>query len=152
MTNSLASSILHSYQFVPFAEMSLHNNHAIMKITNSQIAQQVKGIYAWVYDEEIVRIGSSKDSLEKRILGHGRWIEMRLQGITKVSNPERVQKELADAQRWRSLLENEGSKATVWGRSGTIVTSPIGELNIYLAEENKLLERHKPPLNNSFFR
>jgi len=145
--------ILKKYAMRPFAIMRLVNgNECQVEITDDNGADIERGIYAWVIGGQIARIGSNKNTLRSRTMGTGRWITMRLQKITKVSNPNRVKAEYEDAMRWKTMLDTNGLAAETWGRVGTIVTTPVGDLNTYLAEENLLLERHKPPLNNSHFR
>ncbi len=67
---------------------------------------------------------------------------------------KRLEDELVDANRWLRWLGkgNNGKPAEIWGRSGTMVRTPVGEINTYLSEENVLLSRFKPPLNNSHYR
>ncbi len=75
-----------------------------------------------------------------------------MQGTARISDPGTKEKETDDAKRWALRLKDANAVAEVYGRSGTIVTTPLGEINVYLSEENWLLEQFKPPLNNSYFR
>lgn len=125
---------------------------SVITFVDEKSAAVPRGLYAWIIDGQIVRIGSSKNPLAMRIKSHGSWIEARLKDTFKVKDPKRRIKEIADAERWKKLLCGTGRVAEVWGREGTIVETPAGTINTYLAEENALLERHKPPLNNSHFR
>ena len=144
---------LEEYRMEKFAEMRFSDElESLIEFTNDSIAQTPCGVYVWVIEGEIVRIGSSKEKLRSRIRGAGRWLQHRLQGTAKTKDEIRRQKELADALRWKKRLYKTGRHAEVWGRGGTIVRTPIGEINTYLAEENALLQRHKPALNNSHFR
>jgi len=140
------------FGLVKFAEMTIRNDAAAVNFIDEPTAAATCAIYCWIIDGEIVRIGSSKQSLKKRIIGTGRWIETRLQGTARISDPGTKEKETDDAKRWALRLKDANAVAEVYGRSGTIVTTPLGEINVYLSEENWLLEQFKPPLNNSYFR
>jgi len=123
-----------------------------LKILNKNIAETDKAIYAWTANNEIVRIGTSTSTLEKRISSAARWIEVRLKDTVGTKNPQRREKEYKDALRWKQILIDQKAEMFVWGRQGTIVKTPVGSFSAYLAEENILLSRHKPILNNSHFR
>lgn len=145
-------AVLEKYGMRPFAEFSItEDGRTSVSFSNDEIASCGKAIYAWIIDDQIVRIGSSRASLRSRINGHSRWIEIRLLGTCKLKNELRLGGQIEEARRWHEALM--GNKvAVVWGRAGTVVETPTGALNCYLSEENSLLERHKPRFNNSHFR
>jgi hypothetical protein len=143
---------LEAYGMAKFGELRLAGNTLAVSFTDDRMAEVARGIYAWVIDRKIVRIGSSRAPLRNRTNDHAKWIERRLCGLAKISDPKKLQGQLQDALRWKTAMETCGSYAEVWGRQGTVVDSPLGPINIYLAEENFLLERHRPPFNNSHFR
>lgn len=137
---------------VRFATSTISSDGIVgMTILNQSIANVELGIYGWLIKDEIVRIGSSKGSLGGRAKFHQRWIELRLTGKCRLKDSKRLAKETADAKRWQAELAG-GETADLWGRAGTVLQTSVGTLNLYLSEENALLERHKPRLNNSHFR
>ena len=135
-----------------FAEMTIRNDAATVIVTNESVAAVSCAIYCWVIGEEIVRIGSSNQPLRSRVIGTGRWIEARLRGTAQISNPLKLAKEIEDARRWADRLKEPNLIAEVYGRRGTIAATPLGDICLYLSEENWLLEKFRPPLNNSHFR
>jgi hypothetical protein len=147
----MSKIILKQYGLVQCAKFQIiDKTKCEVEILDETICSTDRAIYVWMIDDKIVRIGSSKGILKNRLTNHGKWIEKRLKNPESFQN-ERGRKELADAHRWLDALIS-CKVAIAWGRSGTIVNTPVGELNTYLAEENFLLEKHKPPLNNSHFR
>ena len=99
-------------------------------------------IYAFVIGGEIVRIGSSKAKLKKRILTYPYYVGGRLQGRNTDTSE-------LEAQDWKSRLDRAGGVGFVFARRGTEVTTPVGTFPTYLDEESILLGRFKPPLNRS---
>lgn len=143
---------LEQYGFVPFGKFGIaQTGESTLQFIDEAVADYRRGIYTWVIDKEIVRIGASKNPLRARAKQHSRWIEMRLLGIAKITDEKKLAKQTEEAKRWQAALTN-GRSAIIWGRRGTIVKTPVGELNTYLAEENALLEAYRPKFNNSFFR
>lgn len=138
--------------FRKFGELKLFENSLSVTFTDPLIAGTEKGVYAWILGGEIVRIGASQAPLQQRAKLHGRWIEARLQGAARISNARKLESQTDEARRWKEALAKHDGYAEVWGRQGTIVQTPMGPLNVYLAEENFLLQRYKPIFNNSYFR
>lgn len=138
--------------FKKFAKFQIQDDlTSKLKFLDNNTADEKRAIYAWVIDGKIVRIGCCQSTLRERISVAARWMELRLLGKSKVKNEIRRAKELKDAKRWENILWEKGKFAEVWGRGGTIADTPVGKINIYLAEENVLLQKFKPPLNNSHF-
>lgn len=75
-----------------------------------------------------------------------------MNGTAKIADPKALEKKTADANRWRDRLAPDGAEAVIWGRGGTVVRTPVGLVNVFLAEEHYLLARHMPPLNVGKFR
>jgi len=142
-----------SYGFVKLASLGLSpDGEASISILDPSLCASPKGIYAWIIGDVLARIGSTQAPLADRARQQGRWITLRLQNKSKLKNMQRRERELADALRWKALLDANAGQGEMWGRPGTVVTTPVGEISTYLAEENVLLRRHRPPLNNSHFR
>jgi hypothetical protein len=155
MTNGDApsgSALAKSYGMVPICEFGIATDGTCsLVVRDADVADQSCGLYIWLIEDEIVRIGSSKAPLIDRMKSHSRWIELRLTGQCRVSDPKKLARQTEDARRWQQALSG-GKRATAWARQGTMVESPVGYINTYLAEENVLLERYKPRFNNSHFR
>ena len=101
-------------------------------------------VYMFVVGKEIVRIGSSKGKLTKRMKDHERDISNRLKGKKSPTST-------SEAKEWKQRLATH-KIGYVYAREGSLVTTPIGTFNSYLSEESELLGRHQPPLNNSYHR
>lgn len=151
----MTSDIEHisAYGMVRFAEFRLDDDlSAVLTITDSETAARAGAIYAWLIDEKIVRLGSCQSTLDRRMRDAAKWLQSRLRGTVRTTNEVRRRRELVDAQRWKIRLHRTQKFAEVWGRQGTMVPTPLGEINAYLSEENWLLKTLKPPLNNSHYR
>ena len=98
-------------------------------------------VYAFVINDEIVRIGSSKGNLEKRMRA---WSNH----VTKRMNGEKSSTTKTEAELWEEELKCFGG-GTIWARKGTLFETPISkeQLRAYQDEESALIARHKPRLN-----
>ena len=47
-----------------------------------------------------------------------------------------------EGDEWTNLLNNR--IGTLYGRRGTSINTPVGEINIYLSEESYLIGKHQP--------
>jgi hypothetical protein len=109
-------------------------------------ASWTQSIYAFVINDEIVRIGSSKEPLRIRMR---RWSNdvsaaFRLKyGSTKQNEPDLWSEELA-----------KHGEGTIWARQGTQFRSPITYemLSGYQDEESYLIAKHQPRLNRGSHR
>lgn len=152
VSNKPGEKIVAEYGMKLFGTFQIYSNgRTNLEIVDEDIAARPMGVYAWLIDDEIVRIGSSKAPMLKRVKSHSRWIELRLLGQCKVTDKNKLAKQIEEAGRWRTALK-DNNVAYVWGRSGTLIQTQIGEFNSYLAEESALLGRHLPKFNNSFHR
>ena len=57
---------------------------------------------------------------------------------------------VSEAKSWCSLLAN--AEGTIYARLGTVVTTPVGTFNAYMAEESYLIRLHRPKQNRSMHR
>lgn len=112
---------------------------------NENASRLERCIYAIVIGEDIVRIGGSKSPLKCRIRRYPADINKSL--AKTVEDGKGTPR--WEAESWRSRLQEHDKPGLVWARQGTTVESPIGTINIYLSEEQYLLEKFNPPLNRS---
>lgn len=136
-----ADLVLTSYGLRRFAQVSIEDDRFTIAVEKADIGENEKSVYAFVVDDEIVRIGSSKARLSSRMNVWQRDVSLALQGL-RSSTP------LSEAEAWRDLLR-DGRVGTVYARRGTTVTTPVGTFCAYLDEESLLIGRHQPRLNRS---
>ena len=110
-------------------------------IEDDSLVAQDRCIYAFVLGGEIVRIGSSKAILRKRMKAWQRDVSKSMRG-EKSATPK------WEAEEWRRRLQEHGP-GEIWARRGTEVTTPVGTFPAYMDEESVLIGRHLPPLNRS---
>lgn len=137
----MSEIILRSYGLSPVANVWIEEGRFVVATIDEVVVRQTECIYAFLIGEEIVRIGSSKAVLRTRFNAWQRDITHALAG-RKSAAPE------WEAQSWLSILP-PGVAGTVWARQGTTITTPVGTLNAYMAEESFLIGRHLPRLNRS---
>ena len=94
-----------------------------------------KMIYIHVIDNEIVRVGSSKNKFKYRM---ERWEK----DITRLLNNKKHDSSVNEGDEWVNLLNNR--IGTLYGRRGSSINTPVGEINIYLSEESYLIGKHQP--------
>jgi len=135
---------LSEYGLVPVATVRIVDRRFTIEITNHEIVQLEKCIYAFLIGDTIVRIGSSKAPLRGRLKSWERDITNALNG-RKSPSPD------WEAKAWNEALTLHGS-GLIFARQGTVVTTPIGTFPAYLDEESVLIGRHLPRLNRSKFR
>lgn len=99
-----------------------------------------KMIYIHTIDNEIIRVGSSKNKLKIRMKSWERDVSKSLNG-EKSSTP------LWESKMWDNLLKDK--IGILFGRKGTIVSTPVGEFNSYLSEESFLIGKFLPKMNRS---
>ena len=94
-----------------------------------------KMIYIHTIDGEILRVGSSKNELKHRMRSWER-------DVTRSLNNEESGTPILEGQEWNKLLKNK--TGILYGRQGTVIKTPVGEINIYLSEESYLIGKHQP--------
>jgi hypothetical protein len=97
-------------------------------------------IYIHTIEDEIIRVGSSKNKLKSRMLSWERDVSKSLKG-QKSSTP------LWEGELWNKILKNK--VGTFYAREGTVVTTPCGKMNSYLSEESYLIGKFLPKMNRS---
>ena len=98
-------------------------------------------VYAFLIGSEIARIGSSKAPLRSRLKSWER-------DVTNALNSRKSPTPPWEADLWRGALEQHGV-GHIFAREGTAITTSIGTLSAYLAEESELIGRHLPRMNRS---
>jgi hypothetical protein len=129
----LSVATLLSYGLKPIGTLRIVNG--AFKIDITELGEAKCCVYAFVVGDEIVRVGSSKDRLAKRFRRWESDVTNALQGLKSDTPPE-------EAKGWKDLLSKAVGR--VFARPGTLVTTPVGEINTYLAEETALIAKHTP--------
>ncbi len=132
---------LSNYGLIKIGKFAIINDQFTIDISDKAMIEQVRCIYAFVIDGKIVRIGSSKAPLKKRMAS---WRSE----VTKALKGERSQTPIAEASKWKELL-SESKCAELFARQGSTVATPVGEIITYLDEESVLIGRYSPVLNRS---
>ncbi len=132
---------LRDYGMKPLARFFLSDQCFVIDIDDEALAAQEKCIYAFAIADEIVRIGSSKGVLSKRMRDWQR-------DVSKAIRREKSATPFSEADEWVRRLKVHRS-GQVWARRGTDVTTPVGTFPAYMDEESVLIGRHLPPLNRS---
>ena len=129
----------------PVARFYVDRDEFHVDFVGDEIAEQDCCIYAFVIGDEIVRIGSCKSTLRVRLKATKRHFHDSIfRGKYTPTSKE-------DGEFMREQMKSHGH-GIVWGRQGTMVTTPVGTFPAYLDEESILLGRYRPPLNHSFHR
>lgn len=134
---------LEGYGFNPLGRVRIEANNFLIEITDADLASETMCLYAFLVNDEIVRIGSSKAPLRSRMGSWRRDVSGALAGRRTSTTP-------AEAEQWRSLLE--GCEGAIFARRGTEVTTQVGTFNAYMAEESYLIGLHRPRQNRSMHR
>ena len=129
------------YGLYRVARVSMQGNVFLIEVEDKEIVELENTIYAFVINDEYIRIGSSKGVLKKRLRSWERDVTRRLEG-RETSTPD------WEAKEWKERLEKHG-EGIIYARRGTEVTTPVGTFPAYLDEESVLIGRHLPPLNRS---
>jgi hypothetical protein len=114
----------------------------VVELIDTSLAAQAQCIYAFLVEDEVVRVGSSQNSLRSRMLQWQRdeWqrdVSKALKGLPSNTRPE-------EAAIWRELLT--GSYGRIFARMGIFAHSPLGTLNIFQVEEAALIAKFQPRL------
>lgn len=131
----MMTDALLSYGLKPIGSLELVDSEFRIQIDDDDAVHEEKCIYAFLVNDEIVRIGSSKAALKTRFRAWQRDVSNALQG-RKSPTPQ------AECEGWREVLH--GTRGIVFARQGSLAQTSVGEINVYLAEEAALIERHRP--------
>jgi hypothetical protein len=135
----MSAEKLIGYGMVCIASVAIIDDRFVVTITDDIIANTERCIYAFLVGGEILRIGKSKEKLRVRLREWQRDVSNAFSGVSFKKTPQ------DEANIWREMLAQHGS-GQLFAREGTLVTTPIGEINAYVAEEEHLIESHRPRL------
>lgn len=121
-------------KFQKIGKFFIKKNQFIVKY-DQKYSSSKHMIYIHVIDNEILRVGSSKNEFKYRM---ERWEK----DVTKLLNIKNTDPTFNEGDEWNNLLKNK--TGTLYGRQGTVIKTPIGKINIYLSEESNLIGRHQP--------
>ena len=144
-TTYQANSTLKTYGFTPVGDVRILDDSRFQIAFNHNDAEHwTNCIYVFAINDEIVRIGSTQQSLRARMKNWQKNVTDALHG-RKSQTPEK------EASLWRQELSDFGS-GRLWARKGTNFTSEIlhGEMSAHESEEKALIRRHMPRLNRSY--
>ena len=131
--------ILKEMNFERIGRFFIKKNKFIVECDEKYLELE-KMIYIHTIDNEIIRVGSSKNKLKIRMKSWERDVSKSLNG-EKSSTP------LWESKMWDNLLKDK--VGILFGRKGTIVSTPVGEFNSYLSEESFLIGKFLPKMNRS---
>lgn len=137
MTNHL--QILEEMKFQKIGLFFIKEKKFIIKC-DDEFLDLEKMIYIHTINDEIIRIGSSKNKLKNRMKSWERDVSKSLNG-EKSSTP------FWESEIWNKLLNEK--IGVLFGRPGTVVKTPVGEFNSYLSEESFLIGKFLPKMNRS---
>lgn len=104
-----------------------------------------KCVYIFMFNGEIMRVGSSKGALGKRMRQWSRDVTHAFHRLNGINAPKSNTPDW-EAKGWIELIQSYGG-GEVYARRAATVTTPIGTFEAYMDEESILINRHKPPMN-----
>ena len=122
---------LTKYELVPVARVHIANRKLKIIIDDQEAVKEEKCIYAFLIGDEVVRVGSSKAPLEKRLKNYEKHITDALNGRKSPAPHE-------EAVKWKKILP-DGISGDIYARPGTTVKTPLGRFRAYLDEESLLI-------------
>jgi hypothetical protein len=146
----MTAADLTKYGLAQVARVRIEDRKFIIDITDSNTVDLEECIYAFLIGGKVVRIGSSKAPLKDRLKSYERHITHALNG-KKSPAPEK------EAKKWSELLP-PGASGDIYARQATTVTTPLGEIRVYMDEESILIgklfseEPHDHILNRCKYR
>ncbi len=145
-TTRTAEATLQRYQFQRIASFGLEDSKFAIRLVDQDASHWIQSVYAFVINDEIVRIGSSKKSLGDRLKQWSNNVTAAFAGNYNAT-PQ------IEADLWREELQTFGD-GQIWARKGTPFRTPLSEdlLSAYQDEERFLISRHKPRLNRGSHR
>ncbi len=134
----MSADILASYGMICIGTVQIIEDRFVITIPADSVANMDHCIYAFLIGGEILRIGKSKDPLRARLRSWEHDVSDALANIA-------FRTPAAEAAVWKAMLAKHGV-GHIFARKGSLVTTPVGELNAYLSEEETLIDRHRPRL------
>jgi len=141
-----AKVLMDTYQFVRIGAICMPDEQTFsMNIVRKDVLDWEKAIYIFVFNDEIIRVGSSKAKLGKRMKQWSGDVTNALRQI-KGLPAKRTATPDWEATAWAKLISKHG-EGDIYAREATEVETPVGKFRAYMDEESILINRHKPPLN-----
>ena len=134
-----AEKILREMNFEKIGSFYIHNKNFIVEY-DEKYSSMEQMIYVHTIDDEILRVGSSKNKFKSRMKSWERDVSKSLKG-EKSSTP------LWESKIWDELLKDK--VGILYGRQGTIVETPCGKINSYLTEESFMIGKFQTKMNRS---
>jgi hypothetical protein len=123
---------LTKYGLVPVATCWIADRKLKIEFTDLEAVKLEECIYAFLIDDKVYRVGSSKAPLEKRLKNY-------MRDITRALNKEKSPAPDDEAEKWRKILP-AGTSGTIYARPGTwVTTSPLEPFRAYMDEESKMI-------------
>lgn len=144
--NLRGKALMDAYQFVEIGIITAPTPQSFsIELTLKEALQWERSIYIFLFNDEIIRVGSSKGKLGNRMKQWDRDVtnalhKMKGLSMKKSNTPE------WEANNWYNLLSVYNS-GKIYAREGATVRTPVGEFKAYMDEESILINRHKPRLN-----
>ena len=145
--NLSGKALMDAYQFVQIGSITAPDPSTFsVEIELEEALTWEKSVYIFLINDEIVRIGSSKGPLKKRMQ---RWQQDVTNALRKMSglDTKKTPTKEEEANEWLKLLKLHG-QGKIYARQATVVTTPVGKFRAYMDEESILINRHKPRLCN----
>lgn len=135
---------LEGFGFRPLAKVSITpDGRSFLVDEFTEMGSAVLGVYVFVINREIVRVGHTSRSFRTRMKGYVKDVSWALQ------NPDKERKNGTpnwEAAGWKERLLNHGP-GVVYAKQSDIVRTNVGCLGLSESEERALIARYNPPLN-----
>lgn len=136
---------LTAYGFLHVGTISLTADEIFLfHLTFEDAKKWEKAVYAFVFKDEIVRIGSSKGLLGNRMRD---WSRDTTNVLRKINGKEAKKPAGPNWETggYRDLCRD--GEGLIYARQATTVETPVGKFRAYMDEESILINRYKPRLN-----
>jgi hypothetical protein len=143
VSTDAADVTLTGYGFQRVSSFRIEAEKFALEPLAREFARWTHSLYAFVINNEIVRIGSSQGKLRARLGGWSSDVSAALRGEFKSTGADEVALWSAELQRHL--------KGDIWARRGTIFRSSFidTEVSGFREEEYYLIAKHLPRLNRS---
>lgn len=138
-----AKATLTAYRFTEACAFRRHGNDFQIDPLPDDMGALTHTVYAFVINDEIVRIGSSQGTLKARMKAWSNDVSAAFRGKFQPTSED-------EASLWADELQRHGG-GMIWARQGTIFPSTVADFMIsgFREEEYHLIRKHHPRLNRS---
>ncbi len=127
----MTAADLNKYRLKQVARVHISGRRFIIDNKDPEVVKDKECIYAFLVGGKVVRVGSSKAPLDRRLKAYERDITHALRG-------EKSPAPASEAKKWRKQLP-AGTEGVIYARRGTEVKTHIGKFRAYLDEESILI-------------